>query len=512
MTDTLFHSTLCATMQPPEEQHRLRSAIETHQSTEFPPKGRTLPPVPTAGLRWFGERKTAVACLVLLGVVWVLGAAVWMFPASESFSSLAECGDLCGFKCDGLGAEQVALLQSAKLMVLSALERGHLFEPGHFFGLRSLVSRGLEQAEELACVQQRFDPFEFVDHALLHVARNRIGTEAPFLGVDQWYRMADVVLTDDSSPVCDRSRLGGGGCVVFTRTRTMLEDYGRWMRALERTANGMDIIVLTADKFDECVPEGRSSSFQSGQSQLKRIDVPWIRAWFTMNPCSYHPKLHPLPIGPKWGFLPSEIGEEVLSLTQAVHAKNPIVTAENYRTCKKPQDGTPCSDDTLWAVMTIRSSDVARMSALKGTRREAMEAAVRVVGADKIFNESVPFEGMADSVRRHRFVLSPSGAGLDTHRTWETLMAARVPIVLGDTPLDEAFAKLPVLRVKSWASFTKGDMEAMVSRLQAGGDWDMRRIYWGWWYARIRCGAKDRVLVSTPLCQYWAATSQDLDL
>ena len=48
-----------------------------------------------------------------------------------------------------------------------------------------------------------------------------------------------------------------------------------------------------------------------------------------------------------------------------------------------------------------------------------------------------------------KFVLSPRGAGIDCHRTWEVLATGRIPIVLS-SEIDELYEDLPVVVVKSW--------------------------------------------------------------
>ena len=48
-----------------------------------------------------------------------------------------------------------------------------------------------------------------------------------------------------------------------------------------------------------------------------------------------------------------------------------------------------------------------------------------------------------------KFVLSPRGAGIDCHRTWEVLATGRIPIVLSSF-IDEIYQDLPVVVVNDW--------------------------------------------------------------
>jgi len=55
-------------------------------------------------------------------------------------------------------------------------------------------------------------------------------------------------------------------------------------------------------------------------------------------------------------------------------------------------------------------------------------------------------------VEAHAFVASPPGNGLQSHRTWEALMAGRAPVVLRTGgPADDLYSGLPVLLVDGWA-------------------------------------------------------------
>jgi hypothetical protein len=48
----------------------------------------------------------------------------------------------------------------------------------------------------------------------------------------------------------------------------------------------------------------------------------------------------------------------------------------------------------------------------------------------------------------YAFTISPSGNGLDTHRTWESLILNRIPIV-NDTGL-QVYDDLPIIQIKDW--------------------------------------------------------------
>jgi hypothetical protein len=81
------------------------------------------------------------------------------------------------------------------------------------------------------------------------------------------------------------------------------------------------------------------------------------------------------------------------------------------------------------------------------------------------------FEGYLEDLRRHRFVLCPQGNGLDTHRTWETLLMGSVPVIAHST-LDGLYAGLPVVLVDDWdvidEALLQGAWKQYVDRLPNG--------------------------------------------
>jgi len=58
-------------------------------------------------------------------------------------------------------------------------------------------------------------------------------------------------------------------------------------------------------------------------------------------------------------------------------------------------------------------------------------------------------------IARHKFVLCPSGNGIDSARNWETLYLKRVPIFKDHPYLRELFKNFPALFVKDWSEVTK---------------------------------------------------------
>jgi hypothetical protein len=58
---------------------------------------------------------------------------------------------------------------------------------------------------------------------------------------------------------------------------------------------------------------------------------------------------------------------------------------------------------------------------------------------------------------RYAFVVSPRGVGLDTHRTWESLVLGNIVITL-HTSLDPLFEGLPVVLLDDWSEITSENL------------------------------------------------------
>ena len=50
-----------------------------------------------------------------------------------------------------------------------------------------------------------------------------------------------------------------------------------------------------------------------------------------------------------------------------------------------------------------------------------------------------------------KFVLCPSGLGMDTYRLWESLVLGAIPVVESNAGLDRTYTKLPVLIVRNYS-------------------------------------------------------------
>lgn len=70
-----------------------------------------------------------------------------------------------------------------------------------------------------------------------------------------------------------------------------------------------------------------------------------------------------------------------------------------------------------------------------------------------------------EQMSRYKFILSPPGAGEDTHRTWEALYVGCIPIVKSSL-LNSLYEDLPVIIINDWGEITKEFLEEEFKKIQ----------------------------------------------
>jgi hypothetical protein len=95
----------------------------------------------------------------------------------------------------------------------------------------------------------------------------------------------------------------------------------------------------------------------------------------------------------------------------------------------------------IYSNFSVGTNVIARTECLK-----AFEGDPRVISKDPIGRTKQEcYEDMCHS----KFVLCPTGTGLDTHRVYEALACGATPVVLHSN-LDHLYAKLPICILETW--------------------------------------------------------------
>ncbi len=287
----------------------------------------------------------------------------------------------------------------------------------------------------------------------------------------------------------------------FVSSRGVLKScdaHARWPRSsqgsipcdLSRTLPTARVVYLCTDMVPqfvrECLPL-RSTPFTlvTGDSDLavavgpiaeRVLDAltshPMLVAWFAQNRVFKHPKLHSMPIGLDYHTLsPFEGGERV----HPWGARRVPVDQE----CQLAQIGR--SAGSIVAKEPVAFCNW-HFAIERGDRRECR----RRVSPSAVSYQS-DFTTREASWRmnaRCAFTLSPAGAGLDCHRTWEALLLGSIPVVLR-TPHDDLFARLPVVIVDDWSEVTPTRLRSELDRI-ANNSFDFSQLELGFWTARIQ--------------------------
>lgn len=195
----------------------------------------------------------------------------------------------------------------------------------------------------------------------------------------------------------------------------------------------------------------------------KYLDDPKLIAWFGENVEGYsHPKLHPIPLGLikrhlPWGDL--DVVHRVMNLTPAPEREYLLYLNFRLDTCVEER-----------CLLVKMFCDKSYTNFIPTTTRS--------------------YEEYLTDLRGSKFVLSPRGFGLDTHRTWESLLMGAIPIVRSST-LDPMFENLPVLVINEWSELTEEFLLDKYEKMK-GKNYQTEKMYADYWLKLIDSYKNDK--------------------
>ena len=156
-------------------------------------------------------------------------------------------------------------------------------------------------------------------------------------------------------------------------------------------------------------------------------------AWHAQNLCATHAKLFALPIGLDYHTMWERPGLWGITAVSAISQENSLINI------------LAASPEFNQRYLTAYCNWHFAMG--RGDRQECVEKIEKSV----CFFEPTAVPRNSTWLRQAEcmFVLSPEGAGLDCHRTWEALLLGCIPIVKRNA-LSSLLADLPVLVVEDW--------------------------------------------------------------
>jgi hypothetical protein len=171
------------------------------------------------------------------------------------------------------------------------------------------------------------------------------------------------------------------------------------------------------------------------------VNSPHLVAWYAQNLMAKHPKLHQMPIGMDyhtmwqrpgvWGMVEQSPIAQEHALIGVFSRSRPFRSRHFVGYCN-------------WHFAGDRGDRVACMQKIQ---RE------RCFVEDDRLPRLVSWQRQAECM----FVISPEGAGIDCHRTWEALLLGCVPVVKR-SQFSSLFADLPVLVLDEWEQFNEAHM------------------------------------------------------
>lgn len=198
------------------------------------------------------------------------------------------------------------------------------------------------------------------------------------------------------------------------------------------------------------------------------LESPLLVAWFAQNRDFDHPKLHSLPIGInlhnlwsnplQWG------GGFILPTLQELQIQN---IAQNARPLAQRIPKIFCN----WHFSIDRAD-----------RKACYE---QIDHSACFFQpDPLPVDQTWQAQAQYQFVLSPHGAGLDCHRTWEALLLGCIPIVK-QAKLNDLFKDLPVIVVEDWKEINESFLRDAFERLSSKS-FKNEKLYMQYWKKQLK--------------------------
>lgn len=187
---------------------------------------------------------------------------------------------------------------------------------------------------------------------------------------------------------------------------------------------------------------------------LKNIEDKKVLHWFAQSVTFKHPKLTPIPAGLA-NFIHGDKGRLDYFYSKEIKKEEKISIKYNF---------------------SINSS-TERIFAKENLDKNKLSEKIDV----KNQNEYI------EVIKKSYFVASPSGVGVDSHRTWEAIYLKTIPIVMSN-PMNEHFKNigLPVLMINSWddiQNFTEDFLKKEYEKIQ--GNKNFPQAYMDYWMNEI---------------------------
>ncbi len=261
-----------------------------------------------------------------------------------------------------------------------------------------------------------------------------------YVNADRFIALCDHVFWQDSFGTRAPDFRFAGGQAVFCKIDRIWECFGRLVRTNRR-------VVLVTGQGDHPIDAKRLGEAPAN-----------IHAWFGSNALVDDARVRPLPLG---------LGAQDSPVT--LRAGDIAAGLEDDRPREK------------WLYVNFRPDTNPQV------RRPVYERFQRLSSEDWVTFHPPAEHGdngaYLDALLTHRFVLSPPGNGIDTHRMWEALYAGAIPIVLR-SPVMRAFTVLPILFVDDYSEITPDRLRQEESRIR-NASWNLDALFLPYWREQV---------------------------
>lgn len=197
------------------------------------------------------------------------------------------------------------------------------------------------------------------------------------------------------------------------------------------------------------------------------VNNEYLITWYAQNCLTTHPKLEQLPIGLDYHTMWDHPGH------WGMRRQSPV--AQEHAILSVLRQSSPFQNRLLGGYCNWH------FAIDRGDRRECKEK----IQSSIAFFEPHPIPRMATWQRQSQimFVVSPEGAGVDCHRTWEALLLGCIPVVKRNS-LTPLFSDLPVVVLDDWSQFSKDYLLTQASHC-LGKKYDFSSLFLSHWVAKI---------------------------
>lgn len=232
------------------------------------------------------------------------------------------------------------------------------------------------------------------------------------------------------------------GPIVYSRTHEIVRQFPK--------LSTFPPCILITSFSDACVTDAMADKLPKN-----------VKTWYSNNVMTTHPLVVPIPIGIRYSMQNEQILREVME-------------------SPRPETEALCYVNFL----IYKKGNVNGNAARQGLYEKFQDKGwITIEGGAT----HIPMRDYYESIKRHRFVVSPPGAGPDCHRHWEALYLGSIPIVLRSRAMEDVLVGMPCLMVDNWDEVTVMELKTMTSCKEYPC---MKKIDMSYWRRRIITDAK----------------------